>query len=51
MDELENEEKKKDLRLLMNRAIDYLDEIGLMPAKKFKTEISDILQRMIEKNK
>ncbi len=49
MDELEDEGKKKDLGFLLNRAIDYLDEIGLTPAEKFKAEISDTLQRMIEK--
>lgn len=51
MDELEDEGKKKDLGFLLNRAIDYLDEIGLTPAEKFKAEISDTLQRMIEKEK
>ena len=51
MDEREDEGKKKDLGFLLNRAIDYLDEIGLTPAEKFKAEISDTLQRMIEKEK
>ena len=51
MDELEDEGKKKDLGFLLNRAIDYLDEIGLTLAEKFKAEISDTLQRMIEKEK
>ena len=51
MDELEDEGKKKDLGFLLNRAIDYLDEIGLTPAEKYKAEISDTLQRMIEKEK
>lgn len=51
MDELEDEGKKKDLGFLLNRAIDYLDEIGLTPAEKLKAEISDTLQRMIEKEK
>lgn len=51
MDELEDEGKKEDLGFLLNRAIDYLDEIGLTPAEKFKAEISDTLQRMIEKEK
>ena len=51
MDELKDEGKQKDLGFLLNRAIDYLDEIGLTPAEKFKAEISDTLQRMIEKRR
>ena len=33
MDELEDEGKKKDLGFLLDRAIDYLDEIGLTRQK------------------
>lgn len=51
MDELEDEGKKKDLGFLLNRAIDYLDEIGLTPAEKYKDEIADMLQEMIDKEK
>ena len=51
MKRLVSEGKKKDLGFLLNRAIDYLDEIGLTPAEKYKAEISDTLQRMIEKEK
>ena len=48
MDELEDEGKKKDLGFLLNRAIDYLDEIGLN-AEGYKSEITDTLQEMIDK--
>ena len=51
MDELEDEGKKKDLGFLLNRAIDYLDEIELTPAEKYKDEIADMLQEMIDKEK
>ena len=48
---------KEDIRLFSRisferkEEIRNLDEIGLTPAEKFKAEISDTLQRMIEKEK
>lgn len=50
MDELDDEGRKKNLGYLLNRAIDYLDEIGLN-AENYKSKITDTLQEMIDKEK
>lgn len=49
MEELEDEKKKTNKDYLINRSIEYLEEIGLKNVNMFRYEISELYDSLMNK--